>query len=75
MTYNIFSGANRWQIPDFLSNGNCNVRSQNLRDNRKTIKMQKKLYLENEGQGQGGERRDLHRSTRNVQFHIDDFFS
>ena len=31
--------------------------------------------LENEGQGHGVEKQDLHQSTRNIRVHIADFFS
>ena len=43
MTYNIRSGAIRWQMHDFLSDGNRNVCSisYRIRDIRKLRKMQK----------------------------------
>ena len=74
-TYNIRSGAIRWQLPDFLSDGNSNVYSvsHRLRDMRKQEKCQN-VDLENEGQVQGSEERDLCHSTRNIRIHLGEFF-
>ena len=74
MTYNICSDAIRWQIHDFLCDGNSIVCSicHHLRDIRKTNKM-RKFDLQNESHGQG-EKRDLRHSTSHVQFCISDFF-
>ena len=57
MMYSICIGAFRWQIHDFLSDGNSNVCSisRRLLDLHKTRKKCKETDLENEGQGQGVE--------------------
>ena len=70
--YNIRNGAIRWQMHDFLFDGNSNVCSisHHLRDIRKSNKMSKLFDLETEGQGQGGEKRDLCHSPGNVRFHM-----
>ena len=75
MTYNIRSGAIRWQIYDFLSDGNSNVYyvAHRLRDIRKWRKMPK-FDLENEGQNKWEEKPDLRHSTRDVRFHIGEYF-
>ena len=63
---NIRCGAIRWQMHDFLSDGNSNVCSisDRLRDFRKRLT----FYLENEDQGQAVEERDLRYLTANVIF-------
>ena len=68
MMYNIRGSAIRWQIHDFLSDGNSNVCSISrlLRDIGKINKMQK-FALGNEGQVQGREKWDLRHLTRNFR--------
>ena len=59
---------------DFLSDGSSNVCSISIYETfTNQIKCQN-FELENKCQGQGGEKRDLRHSTRNVRFHIGDFF-
>ena len=61
--------CHRWQIclHDFLCDGKCNVCtiSHHLLDIRKNNKIQK-FDIENEGQGQGGQKLELRHSTGNV---------
>ena len=75
MTYNIRSGVMRWQMPDFLSDGNSNVCSisHRLPNIRKSRKLQD-IDLENDGQGQWLKQQDMRHSTKNIRIHIGDIF-
>ena len=60
MMYNIRSDAIRWQLPDFLSDGNSNI-DLSLTVCEMFAKQEKwrKLDPETEGQSQGVDERDL----------------
>ena len=79
--YNIRNGSIRWQISNFLSDGNSNVFSISHRlwdicKNKKTDKTSTlKVKIYREGQGQRVEERDLRYLTENVNIHIGDFIT
>ena len=64
MMYNIRSGAIQLQIPDSLYDSCIAHHLQDFQS----------FNLENEGQGQEVEERNLRHSTGNVRFHVGDFF-
>ena len=72
--YSIWNGVIRWKINDIIFDGNGNICSISLTIYEIFTKQLKceAFDLENEGQGQGREKRNLHHSIVNVQFHIAD---